>query len=297
MSAGRVAFCLLLLLPLGGTVAEDNYSIIKVHFLPPVYYVGDEVEARVRLSVQDGFLPAEPRELPDPAEVHIRDVRIIPISDEYDIRISFSTYETGVSELPSVTLGDITLKGVEIEAVSILEEGRTKIEEAFGPALLPGTSLLLALLIGALLIVPVLAVFAVIWIRRLIRYLTGELSARKPYKDLNIVLDELANPSSTVNSRDFYIKLTQAFRDYLSRRLEMNIRAHTASELAEDLNERLRGVSPVERISARLSRFDEVKFGSRGVKRSQRKHDIERIRDAAAAIEEWKLEVKQHVDA
>ena len=297
MSARSASLCLLLLLQPIGAAAEGNYTISRIHFLPPEYYVGDEVEARIRLSVDAGVVPAAPAEMPAPGPVHIRDILVIPIADEYDVRISFSAYETGSRELPPIELGDIVLTGVQIGAVSILTGENTAIVESFGPELLPSTGLLLALAVGGMLIVPPLIVLAIIWLRRLIKHLIAEWDERRPYKELKVKLDTLADPSLAENSREFYIKLTAAFRDYLSERLSIDIAAHTASELTAELAEKMTGVSPVEKISAELTRFDEAKFGGRGVRRPTRQNDIKKVRDAAAAIEEWKLKVSEHVDA
>jgi len=290
-------FCLLSIVPLSRITAQSDYTIQQIHFLPPTFYVGDKVEARIRLAAAEGFVPAEPTELPAPAAIQIRDVRIIPISQEYDIRITFSSYETGKGELPPIALGDITLKGVEITTESMLEEDTVKIEESFGPALLPGTKLLLALAIGALLIVPVFTVLLVIWIRRLAKHFISERKEKRPFKVLTLVLNELANPPSRVKNREFYIELTDAFREYLSARLEVNLRTSTASELRGSLAMQFTGVAPVEKILAELTRFDAVKFGNLGVSSRGRKSDIRKVRDAAEAIEMWRQEAKEHVDS
>ncbi len=297
MGAKRLTLCFLLILPACLAAGEDNYSISKIHFLPPVYYVGDEVEARIRLSVSGGVVPAEPSELPAPGWIRFRDVRIIPISNEYEVRISFSVYKTGTQELPPISLGDITLTGVKVGAASLLEDGVTKIEDAFGPVLLPGTRLLLAAVVGGAIVVPALIIVVFIWARRLIGQMRAQWLANKPLKDLNAMLDRLADPDYAGNSRNFYITLTETFRDYLSSRLEVDIKSHTASELKEDLMQALAGVAQVEKISAELPRFDEIKFGGLGVKRPQRTRDIKWVRDAVAAIEEWKLKAAQHVDS
>ena len=295
MSMRRAALILLLLLVWNNGFAQENFTISKAHFLPPVYYVGDHVEARVRLSTSGGAAIAEPSRLPSPGSVHIHDIRIIPISDEYDVRISFSCYETGVNQLPPIELGDITMSGIEIKVESILQEGDTTVEGVFGPLLLPGTQLLIALLIGALLIVPPLAVLASIWLIRLIRRMLTQWNERKPLKDLNTALERLI--SSKPNSREFYIELTDILRNYLSRKLNVNIRSHTASELSAELTHMLEGVIAVENLAKDLSRFDEIKFGNRRAKRQQRNSDAERVREAALAIENWHREGQGHVDA
>lgn len=294
MSVMRLACCLILLLPWCGH-AEDGYSIDRVHFLPPTYYVGDVVEARVRLSVNGDAEIREPDELPPPGNVHIRDIRIIPISDEYDVRISFSCYETGEGELPSIDLGDITLTGVPIEVESILQEGDTTIEDAFGPTLLPGSRLMLALFAGGLLTLPPLVVLAVVWLRRFIENMRVKWKDRKPLKELNNDLDALV--SAKTSSREFYIELTGVFRRYLTHRLSIDTKASTASELARDLRQLLQGVEAVDKISNELPGFDAVKFGGRRIKRQQRQADIGKVREAALAIEEWKQGEAHRVDA
>jgi hypothetical protein len=236
----------------------------------------------------------EPSELPAPGSIHVRDVRIIPISGEYDIRIFFSSFETGTTELPAIDLGDITLAGVEIEVDSILQDGDTAIERAFGPVLLPGTRVLLALFIGALLVVPPLAVLAGIWLKRLVQNLLVRWNERLPFRDLNEDIDELI--AKAPNSRDFYIGLTAVFRRYLARKLELDLRSYTSSELSEELMKVLHDVPAVEKISADWSRFDEIKFGKRMIKGRQRSTDVKKIRDTALAIEAWMQGERNHVD-
>ncbi len=288
---------MLLVLPISLICADDGYSIKGVNFLPPTFFVGDEAEVRIRLAVNEGLIPAEPSELPAPTWIHIRDVRIIPISREYEIRIAFSSYKAGTSKLPPITLGDITLVGVEIATESMLEADTVKIEESFGPALIPGTRLLLALAVGALLIFPVITFLLAIWVRRLTKRIIAERKERKPYKDFTFVLDELTGPNSPEDNKEFYLRLTGAFKDYLSGRLETNMRTLTASEMRDDLKERFTGVLPVEKISTELSRFDEVKFGNRQVSRPGRNSDVRRVRNAADAVEARQQEAKEHVDS
>jgi hypothetical protein len=285
----------LLLSICSGGFAQDIYSVSRVNFLPPVYYVGDGVEARIRLSVEDGYTIVEPSELPPPGIIHVRDVRIIPISGEYDIRIFFSSFETGITELPAIELGDVTLTGVEIEVDSILEEGDTSIVGTFGPVLLPGTKVLLALFIGALLIVPPLMVLLGIWLKRLVLHLRDRWHERIPIRDLNEEIDTLV--AKAPNSRDFYIGLTEIFRRYLARKLEVDIRSYTSSELSNELGKLLPEVPAVEKISADWSRFDEIKFGKRRIKGRQRSRDVKKIRDTALAIEDWIQGERSHVDA
>ena len=295
MKMKGAVLCLLCFLPISRITAD--YTIRQIHFLPPTYYVGDEVEVRIRLAAEDGLVPAEPKELPPPDWIRIRDVRIIPISEEYDIRISFSSYETGKGELPAIALGDITLEGVEIITESILDEETARISESFGPALLPGSKLLLSLGVGALIILPVFIVLLIFWLRRFTNHLISERKERRPFKVLTLVLEELAKPPAPVKNREFYLRLTDAFKEYLSTRLELNVRTSTVSELRGSLTLQFAGVAPVEKVLADLVRFDAVKFGNLRVNNRRRVADIRKVRDAAEAIEIWRQEAKEHVDS
>jgi hypothetical protein len=265
--------------------AEDTYVIEQIHFLPPTFYVGDLVELRVRVDVESGIIPTEPLEIPPPSWVHIRDVRVIPISGDYDIRISFSSYETGTRELPPVVMGDLILTGLEIETKSITGGDVTKIEEAFNPSLLPGSRLLLALIVGGLLIVPVLGIVSFSWFRRLVTSVLRLHRERRPYRKLKQSLDDLKNSPSPVDNRTFYITLSDGLKGYLSLRLDQDFASLTSREMQETLIGRFAEMPSMRRIAAELSRFDTVKFGGETASAGRRAQDVAAVRDAAVSLE------------
>ena len=78
-------------------LADGSYTVEHVLFLPPTFYVGDLVELRIRIDVDPGTMPAEPSELPQPSWIHIRDVRVIPIADDYGIP-DFTDLSSGFSD-------------------------------------------------------------------------------------------------------------------------------------------------------------------------------------------------------
>ncbi len=268
-----------------GIWADDTYEVEHMLLLPPTFYVGDLVELRVRISVKTGVIPTEPLELPAPSWIHIRDVRVIPISDDYDIRVSFSTYETGIRELPPITMGDLVLGGIEIETQSIVGNGVTKIEEAFEPSLLPGSRLLLTLSVGVMLILPVVVWIVFVWLRRIMTKIFGLSRERRPHRKLNHRLDELKKLPSPVNNREFYISLADGFRGYLSSRLGQGFGALTSREMQKTLLENYSGIPSVRRIAGELAGFDKAKFGRRKVSPNRRNQDIVAVRDAAVNLE------------
>lgn len=276
-------------------LADEHYTVKQLLFLPPTYYVGDLVEIRVRITVADGLVPTEPVELPPPSWVHIRDVRVIPISGEYDIRISFSTYEPGPGVLPEIALGEVVLSDLRVDTASLIDEEGAKPEEVFDPELLPGSRLLLALTVGAMLLLPILAVVSTTWIRRLLARITSNRRERRPYKVLNRALAELQEAPSPVNNREFYIKLSDLFRDYLSRKLAVDYAPYTASELREVLHENFSHIASMTQIASNLARFDRVKFGGGKVSRERREKDIAAVLAAASGLEEFLRDPEREV--
>lgn len=282
----NTAVIIALALGLAGTTwAEDTYEIQQIFFLPPTFYVGDLVELRVRVAVEPGVIPTEPLEIPPPSWVHIRDVRVIPISGDYDIRVSFSSYETGRRELPPIVMGELVLAGLEIETQSVIEGDAAKINEAFDPALLPGTRLLLALIVGALLIVPVLGIASFSWIRRFLTNIFKSHRERRPYRKLAKGLDELKNSPSPVDNRAFYITLADRLKRYLSLRLGKDFGSLTSLELQRTLVDSFPEISSVCQIATEFSRFDRAKFGGEKASAARRAQDIAAVRDAAIDLE------------
>jgi hypothetical protein len=285
------------------TAYPEDYTVEQILFLPPTFYVGDTVELRVRISVSEGFVPSEPSELPEPTWIHVRDVRIIPIADDYDIRVAFSTYRPGTGELPSIEMGDIVLSGLEIITDSIIGDEVSKIDEAFGPLPLPGTRLLLALTVGVLVVLPVLLIGGYVTIRRLIAALIDYRRGRRPWRKLDRLLEELKQIRSPVNNREFYLALSDGLRAYLSVRVGDHVSALTSQELQRILRQGYPELPELNKIAAELPRFDMVKFGGKKASPAKRNQDLASVREAASGLERRiaaarsRKKGKQNVDA
>jgi hypothetical protein len=276
---------LLIFTATAGLSAQNSYTVKQMFFLPPTYYVGDLVELRVRVAAD--VVPTEPRELPEPGWSLIRDVRVIPISGEYDIRIAFSSYVSGSRTLPPIVLGDLILDDLRIDTESLLSEPLPKAETVFDPSYLPGSRLLLSLAVGLLLLVPLLSYFSVIWIRKLILKLHQIRTERRPLRNLTEILEELQAIPSPVNNRNFYIKLTGGFRHYLARKFGEEISSLTSEELENTLTARCPEVPELTQVAGELLRFDSIKFGGLKSTPARRGRDLSEVRAAATTLEEY----------
>ena len=274
-------------------IADETYIVKQMHFLPPTHYVGDLVEVRLRIDVVEGILPAEPTEFPEPGTVAIYDVRVIPISGEYDVRISFSSFHPGTRMLPQITLGKLVIKDIRIQTNSLIEDRNLNFVGVFDPVYLPGSRLLLALAIGALLILPIISVGVFSWAKRLVKSLAESRREKLPFRELSGTLQELAAIPPPVDSRAFYISLSDGFKGYLSRRLSDRISTYTSREVVGNLKEQFQRVPQLILAAQAMPFFDQMKFGGRQVSSAQRRRDIDLVMEAATAVEEHILESTQ----
>ena len=272
---------------------DETYTVKQMLFLPPTYYVGDLVEVRLRIDVADGVAPVEPTEFPEPSSVAIHDVRVIPISGEYDVRISFSSFNPGTRMLPHVELGDLIVKDIRIHTNSLIEDRNLEFVGAFDPVYLPGSRLLLALSVGTVLVLPVLIIGLLSWVRKLSRSIGENRRERQPYRTLSSALSELAVTPPPVDSRDFYIKLSDGFKRYLSYRISESIQTCTSKEVEGRLEDRYRRIPQLNLAAQAMPFFDQMKFGGRKVSSTQRRQDIELVREAALALESFLHELAQ----
>jgi hypothetical protein len=277
--------------------ADGEYSVKQTFFLPPTYYVGDHVELRIRIKTASNLLPAEPDILPEAAWLDIHSIEIVSVSDEYDIRIRFTSYSPGTRALPAIKLGQITLDNIKIFTSSIIEDKNADFADVANPALLPGTRLLLALFIGAILLGPGLAVLFFRWGKKIVLIIRKRLMSRKPFKLFVRSMDMLGESGSAVKSREFYISLVEVLRKYISMRLEMDILTSTTTELSFRLHDRLRESSFIEGLSKKMYDFDKAKFGGRRVTKARRKKDIDAVMQTAIIIEDMFSGEKRDVDA
>ena len=263
----------------------DDFTITQQVFLPPKFYVGDPVELRLRVHLSDEVVLAEPSAMPEGEAITVHGVRIIPIADDYDIRIRFTTYEPGSRRLPAMTFGDISIDGLEIQTASVLEEGETQFIGAFDPILLPGSRILFAVSAGAAVLGPLLLVLLTVFSSRAIRLVLSKIAAKRPIKLLERSLDLLIENPHSLSVKSRYFELNELFRIYLTNHTGENFNSATAREAKEMLCERYSEFSSAPEVTSFLESIDAFTFGVRkaGAKRLAR--DVAVIRAAALELE------------
>jgi len=280
----RIVLAALLLSVSGGAGAE-SVTIKQMLFLPPVYYVGDQVEVRIRVSATDSELPLRPSHLPQSEWFRVVDVRVIPIADEYDIRIRFTSFQTGVRELPVFQIGELTLGPIPIETASIRDAEELSVFGTLEPIVLPGTRLFIALAAGIVFLGPLSIIIVLGWLRKTAGSIVGSIGNRKPYRRLVRSLDALQNGVSVIDARSFYVSLLEAFRGYLTNRSLHNYNAATTHEMDLLLGEEYDGIEALEGLSQMVGSIDGAKFGGARIGVAELSRGLSLVRSATESIE------------
>jgi len=221
----------LLLLPYISISADTGINIIDTVFIPREYYVGDRVELRIQLNIEDGYTLQPPMDLPESSWININSVEIAGGEKNPELRIVFTSFIPGTRSLPSLDLGEIVLNSVKIHTSSLIDStGRNFIGIA-DQLLLPGTKLGFGVLVGILFMGPISIIMLLGPLRRKIAHLIKKGNSRRPFKRLNRVLRELEAQIAGISCRRFYIRLSAAVREYLSKRSDIDFITLTTADM------------------------------------------------------------------
>lgn len=281
-----------ILLYSGATIAfcqdsrQNGYRIERVLFIPPDFYVGDEIEMRIVLKLEDGVSLQPPKGYPTVNWMRYSDVRIQEKeAHTYEVRVFFSPYFTGTRTMAPLVLGDITLDTIKIRTRSVIEDGEREFAAPAGQAYLPGTRLFLAIGIGFLLVIPLLFITLGGRLRRGIADVLARKRIRKPYKQFLASIAALEEQAHRFSARSFYISLTEEFRRYLTARTKKDFFSLTTVEskiLFEDL---IPDKELLQRLSEVLSNSDGAKFAARDVPLEVRSEDLRFLKAVGDTVE------------
>jgi len=260
-------------------------QVASVHLLPPEFYVGDTVELRIILRADGEDVIRPPDDLPEPDWVFFHGARVEQRGENYELRIFFSSFSPGTRTLPELDFGSYVLSGMKIHTSSILEnEG--ELEDIRGQLYLPGTFTLLIITALVVLIGP-LALIAVSGIlRERLRSAAVLLARKRPYWRLRRDLKELSSQALMMSDRDFYYRLSDSVRSYISRRTGWDCITTTIHEIRS----MMQSLFPKGDIAMRLIHFleyaDMIKFAGVEAGSARKGDDILRLGELASAVEE-----------
>jgi hypothetical protein len=267
------------------SIFPQDYSIDSTLFIPPTFYVGDQVELRVEISPTPGTTIISPRELPELSWMTYHSVVVDHTESGVIVEIKFSSYHPGTRTLPEIDLGDITLGGMKIHTASLLEERDLSFVNSLGQMILPGTRTLLAVLGSLIIGGPILVLSVMGNVRRKLLAFLKEQKVKKPYKQFEKGLNELAEGLGTRKGKDFYIELTSVLRKYLEQRSGKTVLSITTEEL-DILLSNILNEDQLTKSMVRFMRFgDEVKFSGVDVTQERIEEDLNQVFEFGKTLE------------
>jgi hypothetical protein len=264
----------------------QEYTISKINFLPQEYYVGDFVELRFIVRTATPEKIHIPETFPTEDWLEFDEIQVLNHSDGAEIHIVFRSFYAGTRTLPAVNFDSFILDKVKIETKSILSQTSPGFSEPRGQLYLPGTKIIIIILVFIFLIIPLFALFLAGRLRKWIRKIIAQQKEKKPIKKFYRRLDELKKQAGRISSRDFYIILTNALRKYLSVRSGRDYQAVTTREIDKRIEMDFPGIQHLHDLVEVLRYGDEIKFSPRRSSYYKEIRDIEFILRVINAIED-----------
>lgn len=282
---GKLLFlCLLTALPL---CAQQNYQILQMSFLPREFYVGDVVELRIELRLSPGVEIEIPDVLPNAGWFIVRNIQVQPRGETQELRISFTSFQPGIRVIPPLEMGAVVLDGIRVDTSSILARGNPDFAPMADPLYLPRTSFFFAVILGALLGLPLFFLFLSKRFAAFFRTYRTTRRRRRPYLHL---MKELKELDRTILNRDgnlFYTRLVGAFKAYFSARMGIEFDSFTSREINRLLENHFSGEAFLEKLNSLFLFGDEVKFAGTDPYTSRKKADLNTAENALMEIEKY----------
>jgi len=294
MKKGNKCFLCFLFLCFGAALvySDVDYDIETKIFLPPVYYVGDEVELRLKIKgIKENVNIVIPDKLPGENWIEIDKVNYINFSNDIiTFYIYFKTFKPGKQLLPYLDLGDIIIEGIEIETQSVIE--KMKVQKASplrGQIDFPGTWLLIFLIVFFAIFIPIASFLSYYYILFISRKIKMRMNKEIPKSKIKKALHLLTHQIKNLDSRQFYIKLADIIREYLEQRFLIPALTLTSRELKLFFENGIQEAglqAKVYQFSVILSYSDLVKFGHIEATEAEKTDNVRLVCKIVDSIEE-----------
>ncbi len=261
------------------SIFGQNYTITQSIIAPTTFYVGDRAEAIVSIRYQGSEALTIPDPLPDTYWIDIVDIQIFPGQDETNIQIIFVPFRPGIQTLPAINLGHIILHSIDIHVASILPEASSGLAPLRGQFILPTTPLLIAIVILIIIGIPSTALWVYRPLYRLIKNTIQKYRDARPYRELNKTISSLSDTLSATLPIEFYIRLMDDLKRYLSYRLRRNCLATTTKEILSHLIALNLNNEQVDALQNLFNQCDLVKFAHHSASEQIRAQHIEILRE------------------
>lgn len=277
----RLLALISVLLGCGNLGAQAILNDIK--FVPPTFFVGDEVELYLSFDLDGPVAVEVPGSLPESDWVEINSISVE--TDEKTVRviISFIPFAAGTRTLPTMELGALQLIDIKVPTHSILQNAHDGVRALRGQLLMPGTKLAVALILSLAAMAPFLGYGLVRFGWNWYRNSRALYRIGRPARRLRRLLKKLKAGIGTVTASTWYYQLTEGLRNYMSARTGHDCSSSTTAEISL-MQEFSNRSTPQVRLLEVLKEGDMVKFaGQLADDRSL----IRTLETVNAVVEEW----------
>ena len=159
---------LLLIIACTGVFAQEEQTAYRM--IPPMVYVGDR--ARLVVPLPDfsgsGDIALHAAQIPPSPDIDIHRVTLEQRPDSNYLIIEFTAFRAGNLELPPIDIAGEIISGLEIGINSVLASGETRpvLTGPADPLAIPGTSFLVYGTLCILILILLLAMWALFWGRK-----------------------------------------------------------------------------------------------------------------------------------
>jgi len=276
---------LILFFMLTNITADTGVKTLDTVFLPKEYFVGDKVELRIKINIEDGFKLQLPVKLPESSWVIINSVDISGSEKVPELKILFTPFIPGTRSLPTLSFGEIIINSVKIHTSSLIDSRDSEFVGIMNQAVLPGTKFVLILLIGLLFFSPIFFILLLGPLRGKIGNIIKKNIGLRPYRKLNRNLKDLEFQRNGISCRRFYIRLSGSIREYLSKRTDTDFITLTTSDMEDSFFKILGNRELSEELYKMMQLSDKIKFGNVTTNDEQKMIDIELIKKVSEFLE------------
>jgi len=275
---------LFLFVSLGAWADDGSTYVTDSVFVPPMYYVGDLVEAHLTLLLPEGKTLLPPLSLPNQPWVLVRDVQVRHDPPFERVTVKFVPFAPGVKVLPPLVLGDITLEGIRISTNSLLsKQAPSELTPPRDQMLVPHTELFVFLAFLLLIVLPVTAWRFVPPVVSLVQAIRRRSDRHRAWRQLHKDLKKLQSKAMALAGRDFYTQFSHLVRTYLGGRFNRDFQTLTASEVHVFLRP-LPAAWNAEWVRL-IHKADVVRFDAQEPPEQEKLDDLESLRREAGHLE------------
>lgn len=287
-----------LLLPLVLVPVFSQSVLMEAVFLPPRFFVGDQVELRLTYDVPAGLSAESPAQLPVHAWIEfqniiVQDKRAPGDAGEVLVRVFFIPFYAGETVLPPLRLGDMDTGELLVTTQSALMlEQELSLRGPRRQLNLPLTWLKMLTLV-------VIVAGAPVFLFLLFRYgIRGIVRIRRirmqrlPYLHVRKSLNQLAAGRSSMEGKSFFILLSLTIRRYLTERLSLPLMSVTTGEIVGELSRAGLEGAVSARVFEVLKAADLIKFSDKRTNRGEMESSLQAADDIVKQLEEQTTSVE-----